>query len=180
MERLIEQMLQSLGEDPRRPGLEKTPARVAQSLKELTAGYDMDAKAILSSAVFESNSRGIVACRDIHFVSMCEHHLLPFFGFATIAYRPGKKLVGISKLVRILNVYARRLQVQERMGQQVLDAMDEVLSPEGILVSIRARHLCMVARGVGQDQAVMETLHMTGEFEDKPGLAQSFLARTPG
>ena len=164
MEGLMRELLVKLGEDPDRPGLEKTPARAARALSEMTRGYSANPEDLLVGAVFEAASDGLVVCRDIQFVSLCEHHLLPFVGTALIAFAPGERHVGISKLVRVLQAYACRLQVQERLGQQVLDCMEKVLSPRGCLVYIRATHLCMVARGVRQENAVTETFHTSGIF----------------
>jgi GTP cyclohydrolase I len=171
MEDLIRNLLSRLGEDPDRPGLERTPERVAQSLREMTSGYGLDGAALLGEAVFPADSDGLVICRDIRFVSLCEHHLLPFFGTATVAFQPAGKLVGISKLVRVTEAYAHRLQVQERLGQQILGAVEAALSPAGALVHIDALHMCMVARGVRQAEARMETLNTSGVFKKDPALA---------
>jgi len=172
MEQSIRKLLTELGESPDRPGLEKTPARVAASWRELTEGIGVDEKQIIREAVFPADSRSMVTCRHIHFVSTCEHHLLPFFGTAHVAYLPGETLVGISKLVRLVQTCARRLQVQERMGQQILEAIEEGLEPRGAMVHLSALHLCMVARGVRQEQARMVTLNTGGEFELKPELVR--------
>jgi GTP cyclohydrolase I len=170
MEALIRELLVKLGEDPGREGLRKTPERVAAALSEMMSGYAADPDEILRCAVFEEGAGGVVACRDIHFVSMCEHHLLPFVGDVTIAYLPDRKLVGISKLVRLTEAFARRLQVQERMGQQIADTVARVLEPRAVLVRISALHLCMVARGVQQEKATMVTQHTSGLFEKDPSL----------
>jgi len=176
MESLIREMLQQLGEDPNRPGLSRTPSRVAAAWKDLTSGYGMDPVGLLECATFEEESAGMVVCRDVRFVSTCEHHMLPFFGEATIAYLSSGRLVGISKLARITDAFARRLQVQERMGQQLLDTVEQVLRPRGVLVHISALHLCMMARGVKQENAKMVTLHTSGEFSDRPELVGSVWA----
>ena len=175
MEDLIRKILVEVGEDPGREGLGETPARVARALRELTSGYAKRPEEALQGALFESSSRGLVVCRDIRFVSLCEHHLLPFHGTMTVGFKPAGRLVGISKLVRLAEVFARRLQVQERLGQQILEVMEEQLRPAGALVSIRALHLCMVARGVRQSEATMETLHTSGVFEGDPGLVRLVL-----
>ncbi len=175
MEALIRKLLVEIGEDPDRAGLEKTPQRVAGMWGEMTAGQGRDGTALLAEATFDDPSTGMVVCRDIDFVSLCEHHLLPFFGRATIAYYPDGRLVGISKLARVTDLYARRLQVQERMGQQVLDAMVAALSPRGALVHIEATHLCMVARGVKLANARMVTTHASGLFEERPELLSAVL-----
>lgn len=178
MEELYKQILAGLEDDPSRPGLEKTPARAAAALKDLTVGYGLDPDELLRPAVFESESSGLVVCRDIHFVSVCEHHLLPFVGQATIAYWPRGKLVGISKLVRVTEALARRLQVQERLGQEILDSMVRVMEPDGCMVFMKALHLCMVARGVKQENATMETLAVTGSFANRPEEAWALLGDT--
>ena len=175
MEDHIRQLIIACGDDPQRPGLDKTPSRVARMYKDLTSGTGEDARAVLEEALFPAESNGLVVCRDIDFVSMCEHHMLPFVGRATIGYLPGKQLVGISKLVRLTQVFARRLQVQERMGQQIIDVMEEVLQPRGSIVHIAATHLCMVARGVKQPNAQMVTLNLSGRFEEHPDLVRTVL-----
>jgi GTP cyclohydrolase I len=175
MEHLIRELLTHLGEDPDRPGLEKTPVRMANALRELTAGYGEDARKLMSDGCFASDSTGMVLIRNVDFVSMCEHHVLPFIGQATIGFLPDGSLVGISKLVRLLEVFSRRLQVQERMGQQILDVMEETLNPLGALVHIEAKHLCMVARGVKQPNATMVTTHTSGRFREDAALVTSVL-----
>jgi len=177
MEELIRNLLARLGENPDREGLMRTPERVVESLREMTAGYGVDGVSVLSEAVFPAESDGLVVCRDIRFVSLCEHHLLPFFGTATVAFQPDERLVGISKLVRVTEAYAHRLQVQERLGQQILDAMETALEPAGALVSIDALHLCMVARGVRQADARMQTLNLSGVFKQDPALAALVLRK---
>jgi len=177
MEDLVRNLLIRLGENPEREGLLRTPERVAESLKEMTSGYGLDGVTILSETVFPAESDGLVICRDIRFVSLCEHHLLPFFGTATVAFQPAGRLVGISKLVRVTEAYAHRLQVQERLGQQVLDALERALEPAGALVHIDALHLCMVARGVRQADARMQTLNTSGVFKRDPALAGLVLDR---
>jgi len=167
MEELIRKLLEQLGEDPDREGLERTPARVASSLKDLTSGHGTDAEGLLRKATFASKSTGIVVCKDIDFVSLCEHHMLPFVGKATIAYEPDGVLVGISKLVRAVEAFSRRLQVQERMGQQILDSLNASLHPRGAFVRLEALHLCMVARGVKQPNAHMVTVHASGTLKEK-------------
>lgn len=168
MEKIVRELLLAIGEDVDRPGLEKTPERVAEMWRELTAGSGCDPYPLLAEATFPADTQGMVVCRDIDFVSTCEHHLLPFLGKATIAYLPGEKLVGISKLARVTECFARRLQVQERMGQQILDAIEGALAPRGALVNIEATHLCMVARGVRLPNARMVTTHMSGLFGSEP------------
>lgn len=179
MDQWIKKLLEEVGEDPARPDLAKTPRRFDSALRELLAGYREDPASLLANGTFESDSTGIVVCRDIHFVSMCEHHVLPFFGDALVAFLPSGKLVGISKIPRAVDMFARRLQVQERLGQQVLDAIQGATEAKGVLVRIRATHLCMMARGVKQEQATMETLHLSGRFEAEPALCHAILDRGP-
>lgn len=176
MEELFEKLLVELGEDPARPGLRKTPSRVAGAWRDLTSGYAVDTDKLLDNCKFDEGLGGMVICRDVRFVSVCEHHLLPFFGDVSIAYLPGDNIVGISKLVRLTEAFARRLQIQERLGQQIADTIDRVLKPQGTLVHISALHLCMVARGVRQENARLVTLHTSGAFKDDPGLAQTVWA----
>lgn len=154
-----------VGEDAAREGLLKTPERIAKAMQYLTQGYDMDAKAILNSAKFHEEVSEMVVVKDIELYSMCEHHMLPFYGKAHIAYIPNGYITGLSKLARIVDVYARRLQVQERMTQQILDAIKETLNPQGVAVVIEASHLCMMMRGVSKQNSVTTTSAFCGEFE---------------
>lgn len=177
MEHWIKGFLASVGEDPDRPDLARTPVRFESALRELLSGYQSTVDEVFGGSGFQSTSQGIVVCRDIHFVSMCEHHVLPFFGDAVVAYIPNGRLIGISKIPRVVNLFARRLQVQERMGQQIMDALNQATDARGCLVRIRATHLCMMARGVKQAQATMETLHISGRFETEPALCHTILDR---
>lgn len=154
-----------LGEDPQREGLIKTPERVAKAMQFLTQGYQMDAKAILDSAKFNEEVSEMIIVKDIEIYSMCEHHLLPFFGKAHIAYIPNGWITGLSKLARVVDVYARRMQVQERLTTQILDAIKESLNPLGVAVVIEAAHLCMMMRGVQKQNSVTTTSAFWGEFE---------------
>lgn len=154
-----------LGEDPEREGLIKTPERVAKAMQFLTQGYQMDAKAILDSAKFNEEVSEMIVVKDIEIYSMCEHHLLPFFGKAHIAYIPNGWITGLSKLARVVDVYARRMQVQERLTTQILDAIKESLNPLGVAVVIEAAHLCMMMRGVQKQNSVTTTSAFWGEFE---------------
>jgi len=154
-----------LGEDPNREGLVKTPERMAKAMQYLTQGYEMDAKAILASAKFKESVSEMILVKDIELYSMCEHHLLPFFGKAHIAYIPNGYITGLSKLARVVDVYARRLQVQERLTTQILDAIKETLQPLGVAVVIEASHLCMMMRGVQKQNSVTTTSAFWGEFE---------------
>jgi GTP cyclohydrolase I len=154
-----------LGEDPEREGLLKTPERVAKAMQYLTQGYQMDAKAILESAKFTEEVSEMVIVKDIELFSMCEHHMLPFFGKAHIAYIPNGYITGLSKIARVVDVYSRRLQVQERLTQQILTAIKEALNPIGVAVVIEAKHLCMMMRGVQKQNSVTTTSAFWGEFE---------------
>jgi len=154
-----------LGEDPNREGLEKTPERVAKAMQYLTQGYAMDAKAILESAKFHEDVSEMVIVKDIELYSMCEHHMLPFYGKAHVAYIPNGYITGLSKIARVVDVYSRRLQVQERLTQQILTAIKESLNPMGVAVVIEASHLCMMMRGVSKQNSVTTTSAFFGEFE---------------
>ena len=157
--------LNYLGEDPEREGLLKTPERVAKAMQYLTMGYQMDAKAIIESAKFHEEVSEMIVVKDIELYSMCEHHMLPFFGKAHIAYIPNGWITGLSKVARVVDVYARRLQVQERLTTQILEAMKESLNPVGVAVVIEAQHLCMMMRGVQKQNSVTTTSAFYGEFQ---------------
>jgi GTP cyclohydrolase I len=163
--RIYRESLSLLGEEVEREGLVKTPERMAKAMQYMTQGYHMDAKAILQSAMFKEEVSEMVIVKDIELYSMCEHHLLPFFGKAHIAYIPNGYITGLSKLARVVDVYARRLQVQERMTTQILDAIKETLNPLGVAVVIEASHLCMMMRGVQKQNSVTTTSSFFGEFE---------------
>jgi GTP cyclohydrolase I len=157
--------LSLLGEDPEREGLLKTPERVAKAMQYMLQGYDMDARAILNSAKFTEHVSEMILVKDIELYSLCEHHMLPFFGKAHIAYIPNGYITGLSKIARVVDVYARRLQVQERLTTQILDAIRETLHPLGVAVVIEASHLCMMMRGVQKQNSVTTTSAFWGEFE---------------
>ena len=157
-------VLSSLGENPGREGLLKTPERVAKAMQYLTQGYTMDPKAIINSAKFKEDVSEMVIVKDIELYSMCEHHMLPFFGKAHIAYIPDGWITGLSKLARVVDVYSRRLQVQERLTTQILEAIKESLNPLGVAVVIEAKHLCMMMRGVQKQNSVTTTSAFDGEF----------------
>lgn len=159
------EVLNLLGEDTEREGLIKTPERMAKAMQYLTQGYQMDAHAILQSAMFKEEVSEMILVKDIELYSMCEHHLLPFFGKAHIAYIPNGHITGLSKLARVVDVYARRLQVQERLTTQILDAIKTTLRPLGVAVVIEASHLCMMMRGVQKQNSVTTTSAFWGEFE---------------
>ncbi|SFV29578.1 GTP cyclohydrolase I FolE [Thermoflavifilum thermophilum] len=156
-----------LGENPDREGLKKTPHRVAKAMQYLTQGYHMDPKAILESAKFKESFSEMVLVKDIELYSLCEHHLLPFFGKAHVAYIPNGYIVGLSKIARVVDCFSRRLQVQERLTHQILDAIQDVLHPLGVAVVIEAQHLCMMMRGVQKQNSVTTTSAFSGQFEDE-------------
>lgn len=160
----IEAILRLLGEDQGREGLVKTPSRVGKAMQFLTQGYAQDAEAILRAALFEEEYRQMVVVKDIPFYSLCEHHLLPFFGKAHVAYIPNGKITGLSKIARVVDVFARRLQVQERMTTQIKDCIQQTLNPLGVMVVIEAEHLCMQMRGVQKPHTVTTTSDFTGAF----------------
>ena len=165
---LIENYRESLallGEDPQREGLLKTPERVAKSMQYLTQGYQIDPKAILNSAKFHEDVSEMIIVKDIELFSLCEHHMLPFFGKAHVAYIPNGWITGLSKIARVVDTYSRRLQVQERLTTQVLNAIKETLNPLGVAVVIEASHLCMMMRGVQKQNSVTTTSAFWGEFE---------------
>ena len=157
--------IQLLGEDPEREGLKKTPERVAKAMQYMTQGYQSDAHAILDSAKFHEPVSEMIVVKDIELYSMCEHHMLPFFGKAHIAYIPNGWITGLSKLARVVDVYARRLQVQERLTIEIMNAIKETLNPIGVAVVIEAKHLCMMMRGVQKQNSVTTTSAFDGEFQ---------------
>ena len=171
--------LSLLGEDAEREGLLKTPERVAKAMQYLTQGYQMDAKLILESAKFHEEVSEMVIVKDIELYSMCEHHMLPFFGKAHIAYIPNGWITGLSKIARVVDVYSRRLQVQERLTTQVLEAIKESLNPMGVAVVIEAQHLCMMMRGVQKQNSVTTTSAFSGEFQ-KEATRSEFLKLISG
>ena len=154
-----------LGEDPDREGLQKTPERIAKAMQFITQGYGQDAKAILDSARFHEDISEMIIVKDIELYSMCEHHMLPFYGKAHVAYIPNGYITGLSKIARVVDVYSRRLQVQERLTHQILEAIQESLNPHGVAVVIEASHLCMMMRGVGKQNSVTTTSAFCGQFE---------------
>ena len=158
------EILRLLGEDPSREGLEKTPMRVAKAMQVLTRGYEEDPHKVLTDALFEENYNQMVIVRDIDFFSMCEHHMLPFYGKAHVAYIPKGHITGLSKIARVVDVYARRLQVQERLTTQIKDCIQKTLDPLGVMVVIEAEHLCMQMRGVQKQHAMTVTSDFTGVF----------------
>jgi GTP cyclohydrolase I len=162
-----EQILRGLGEDADREGLLKTPERAAKAMQFLTSGYHLDGKEILRGAMFKEDYKNMVVVKDIELYSLCEHHLLPFFGKAHIAYIPNGYIVGLSKLPRVVDVYARRLQVQERLTDQILECIQETLNPLGVAIVIEANHMCMMMRGVQKQNSATTTSAFTGEFKNQ-------------
>ena len=166
------EILETIGEDPKREGLLKTPERAAKALQFLTHGYDLDPAEILRSALFHDDYKQMVIVKEIEIYSMCEHHLLPFFGKAHIAYIPNGKIVGLSKIPRLVDAFARRLQVQERLTTQIRDCIQDTLEPLGVAVVIEARHLCMLMRGIQKQNSSATTSAFTGEFENEKTRAE--------
>jgi GTP cyclohydrolase I len=175
MANAVYSLLQGVGEDPGREGLLLTPERVAKSLRFLTKGYHQDPEQLLKKAVFTESYDEMVLVKDIDIYSMCEHHMLPFFGKAHVAYIPDGKIVGLSKIPRVVEVFARRLQVQERLTQQIRDAIQNVLAPRGVGVVIEATHMCMVMRGVEKQNSITTTSAMSGEFLNNQSTRSEFL-----
>jgi GTP cyclohydrolase I len=172
---IVRRMLSELGEDPERNGLLRTPERVEKSMRWLTRGYGLSVEDAIGSGVFDEDHHNMVLVKDIEMYSMCEHHLLPFFGKVHVAYIPNGKIVGLSKLPRVVEVFARRLQVQERLTEQIAHALMEVLEPQGVGVVIEAAHLCMMMRGVEKQNSKTVTSAMKGVFLDDIGTREEFL-----
>ncbi len=171
----ITEILVAIGEDPSRDGLKETPERVSRSLEYLTSGYKQDADEILNSALYEVPYDEMVIVKDIELFSLCEHHLLPFFGKCHVAYLPDRKVIGLSKVPRLVDMYARRLQVQERLTMQIADTINEKIQPRGAAVVIEAQHLCMIMRGVEKQHSVAVTSSMLGAFKDNQNTRNEFL-----
>ncbi len=175
VEELVEELLKQIGEDPSREGLLRTPHRVSQALDFFTVGYRADPLEVLNQAVFNEDCNEMVLLKDIDFYSLCEHHMLPFFGRAHVAYVPDGKIVGLSKLPRIVDLISRRLQVQERLTNEIANALDRVLAPKGVAVVMEGQHLCMQMRGVQKQNTYAITSAMLGEFESDPKTRAEFL-----
>lgn len=175
IEQAITQVLKAVGEDPEREGLVRTPERVARMYTELLSGYRIDPVAMVNEALFDVNYDEMVIVRDIEFYSLCEHHMLPFMGRAHVAYLPNGKVIGLSKIPRIVDMFARRLQVQERMTRQIADFIEELLRPRGVAVVIEALHMCSTMRGVKKHTARMTTSAMLGAFRTRLATRQEFL-----
>jgi GTP cyclohydrolase I len=173
---LIEELIARLGEDPKRDGLLRTPVRVDKSMRFLTSGYRMDINQILNGALYEVKYDEMVVVKDIEFFSLCEHHLLPFYGKMHVAYLPQKKVIGLSKIPRLVDMFARRLQIQERMTQQIAQTIQEVIQPLGVGVICEAKHFCMMMRGVEKQHSGAMTSAMLGAFRDRKETRDEFLA----
>ncbi len=173
---LVQQLLKELGEDVYREGLERTPERVEKALRFLTAGYRMNLQDVINDALFVEDYDEMVIVKDIDFVSLCEHHLLPFIGKAHVAYMPHRRILGLSKIARLVEMYSRRLQVQERLTTQIAGTLEEVLQPRGVAVVMEAIHLCMVMRGVQKQNSKAVTSAMLGAFRDRPETRAEFMA----
>lgn len=171
-------VLTFVGEDPDREGLLRTPHRVAESMKFLTRGYDQNVETLLNGAIFHEAYDDMVVVKDIEFFSLCEHHLLPFFGKVHVGYIPNGKIVGLSKIPRLVDMFARRLQVQERLTTQIAEALEEALEPQGVAVVVEGQHLCMLMRGVQKQNASMITSHMMGAFRSDRATRAEFMAFT--
>ena len=176
IESIILDLLKEIGEDPEREGLQKTPHRVAKSWTTFAKGYKQTPEEVVGDAVFNEKCDEVIAVKDIDFFSLCEHHLLPFKGVVHVGYLPEKKIIGLSKIPRIVDIYARRLQVQERLTQQVADALQDVLNPKGVAVVIEAEHLCMQMRGVEKKSSFMITSAVRGAFRENNKTREEFLS----
>jgi GTP cyclohydrolase I len=177
---LIRELLAELGEDPKREGLLSTPRRVSEALRYFTQGYGVNVDEIVAEAIFEEKQEEMILLKDIDFYSLCEHHLVPFFGKCHIAYIPDNRIIGLSKLARVVDVFARRLQVQERMTREIAQAIDHHLKPHGVAVVIEAQHLCMMMRGVEKQNSLATTSTMLGEFKENAATRMEFLSLLGG
>ena len=173
--RLIEELLRELGEDTQREGLDKTPERVEKALRYFTSGYTQDVKEVLNGAMFVEDYDEMVIVKDIDFTSLCEHHLLPFIGRVHVAYMPQRKIVGLSKIARLVEMFSRRLQVQERLTTQIANTVNEALQPRGVAVVVEAIHLCMLMRGVEKQNSRAITSAMLGAFRERPETRAEFM-----
>jgi GTP cyclohydrolase IA len=176
IEQAYRDLLEAIGENPERQGLMKTPARAARALEFLMQGYRQSVAEIVNDAIYDSDASEIILVKDIELYSMCEHHLLPFIGRAHVAYIPNGKVIGLSKMARMVDVFARRLQIQENLTTQIADALMDVLRPEGVAVVIEAKHLCMMMRGVEKQNSIMKTSCLLGCFKDSATTRSEFLS----
>lgn len=175
MEKLYQALIQAIGEDPTRDGLRDTPKRAASALAELTQGYKQSLSDVVNGAIYPTDLNEMVIVRDIELFSLCEHHLLPFFGVCHIGYLPNGKVLGLSKLARVVDMFAKRLQIQEQLTHQIATAIETSIQPAGVAVIIEAKHLCMLMRGVEKQQAIMTTSVMLGEIRNNPSTRLEFL-----
>ena len=175
MQALIREIIERIGEDPEREGLAKTPDRVAKAFEHLTSGYRTDLDTVINGALFEAENNQMVICRDIEVYSLCEHHMLPFYGRCHIGYIPKHHIIGVSKLARVTDLFARRLQIQERLTTQIAGTLMDVLDAEGVGVVIEAKHLCMMMRGVGKQNSNMVSSAMLGTFRKNLSTREEFL-----
>jgi GTP cyclohydrolase I len=176
VQELIRELLIELGEDPEREGLERTPARVATAYEFLTSGYHVNPTELINEAVFAHEADQMIIARDLDFYSLCEHHMLPFFGRCHVGYIPSGKVIGVSKIARLVDMYARRLQIQERLTEQIAHAINEAIEPRGVGVTIHARHLCMAMRGVEKTDSLMVTSSVLGSFRSSEATRAEFMA----
>jgi GTP cyclohydrolase I len=176
MDEQYEKIISAIGEDLTREGLAKTPDRAARAMEYMTKGYHENVKVIINDAIFETTNEEMVIVKDIELYSLCEHHLLPFFGKCHVGYLPNGKIIGLSKIARIVDLYARRLQVQENLTQQIAETLKDELGALGVAVVIEAKHLCMMMRGVEKQNSVMKTSAMIGAFRDHPSTRSEFLS----
>src|SRR5262252_3927812 len=175
LQRLVRQILVELGEDPAREGQERTPRRVAEALRFLTSGYTIDSRKLINGAIFTQRTNSMVICKNIEVYSLCEHHMLPFFGRCHIGYIPSGRVFGVSKLARVVDMYARRLQLQERLTEQISQEVMISVNAKGVGVMIEARHLCMMMRGVEKQNSVMVTSSVLGTFRESTATREEFL-----
>ncbi|MGC8839857.1 MAG: GTP cyclohydrolase I FolE [Candidatus Sumerlaeaceae bacterium] len=175
LEAAVRRILELIGEDPSRQGLVRTPLRVARALETLTSGYMMSVEKIVNNAIFDEDYNEIVSVKNIHFFSLCEHHMLPFFGIANVGYIPNGKVIGLSKIPRIVDMFARRLQLQERLTTQVAECLNKILQPRGVAVVMEAYHLCMMMRGVEKQDCLTVTSCMLGDFKTNVQTRNEFL-----
>tara|TARA_B100001113_G_scaffold311599_1_gene275524 strand:- start:132 stop:695 length:564 start_codon:yes stop_codon:yes gene_type:complete len=176
IEKLTMQLLEEIGEDPKREGLLKTPLRVSRAWQFFSKGYTQDINTIINGAIFNEDAKDMVIVRDIEFFSLCEHHLLPFFGKAHVGYIPNGKVIGLSKIPRIIDMYSRRLQVQERLTHQIAEALNIVLNPKGVSIVMEGRHMCMQMRGVEKQNSFASTSAMSGQFKKSAETRAEFLS----